>query len=116
MNELGIAGTFNPQPLGFTFPSPRNDGPILKTVSKITARTVAAITPIKIAPFVFVEYKIAIRIKPKINTITGHPTKLPPAPSSTGTGPDWVRRTNPASTKPIRAMNKPIPTEIASFN
>ena len=51
-----------------------------------------------------------------MNTTTGHPTRFPPAPSSTGTGPDWVRRTNPASTKPISAMNKPIPTEIAIFN
>ena len=86
--ELGIAGTFRFHPLGFTLSGAVNNGPILNKDSRITARTVAAITPIKIAPFVFVEYKIAIKIRPKINTTTGQPTRLPPAPNSTGTGPD----------------------------
>ena len=37
-------------------------------------------------------------------------------PSSSGTGPAPVRRTNPASKNPISAMNSPIPTLIAIFS
>ena len=37
-------------------------------------------------------------------------------PSSTGTGPAPVRRTKPASTRPMSAMNRPMPTEIATFS
>ena len=48
--------------------------------------------------------------------MTGQPTNVPPSPRVTGTGPAPVRRTNPASTRPISAINKPIPTEIAIFN
>ena len=52
MIELGRAGTFRFQPLGFTLSGAVNKGPILKTDSRITAKIVAVITPIKIAPLV----------------------------------------------------------------
>ena len=87
-NLLGIAGTFKPQPLGLNLPSPKNEGPIFNADSRITAITVAVRTPIKIAPFVWRAYKNAIKSKPTMKTTTGHPTRVPPAPSSTGTGPD----------------------------
>ena len=57
-----------------------------------------------------------VRNSPRAKITIGQPTRVPPSPRVTGTGPVPVRRTNPASTSPIRAMNSPIPTEIAIFN
>ncbi len=57
--------------------------------------------------------RTAVTARPKTNTSVGQPTSSPPTPSSTGTGPAPVRRTKPASTKPMSAMNRPMPTPIA---
>ena len=54
--------------------------------------------------------------RPTTNTSVGQPCKLPPTPNSTGTGPAAVRRTKPASTKPMSAMNRPMPTLMAVFS
>ncbi len=69
--------------------------------------------PINSAPFVLRTIKATMNINPTMKTTIGQPTKLPPSPNCTGTGPLAVRRTNPESTSPISAMNNPIPTEIA---
>ena len=50
---------------------------------------------------------------PSTKTSVGQPDSAPPTPSSTGTGGFCVRRTNPASTSPTSAMNRPIPTLMA---
>ena len=115
--SLGTAGTFKFQPFGFTLPvAPSNKGPILNADSITTAKTVAATIPIKIAALTFLTIKPIINSKPKAKTTIGQPTSVPPSPRVTGTGPDAVLRTNPASTKPINAINRPIPTEMAIFN
>ena len=79
----------------------------------ITAATVAPTIPIRIAPLTLRTIKPMINTVPKTKTTVGHPTRFPLTPRPTGTGPLAVRRTKPASTKPIRAMKRPIPTEIA---
>ena len=56
---------------------------------------------------------------PKAKTRTGQPVSTPVAPSCTGTGvlaASGMRATKPASTKPINAMKRPIPTEMAVFS
>ena len=113
----GIAGTFKPQPFGLTLPvAPSKFGPILKEVSIVTATAVAAMIPIRIAPLTFFTINPIVRKRPSANTMIGHPTRVPPSPRVTGTGPVPVRRTKPASTKPISAMKSPIPTEIATLS
>ena len=77
-------------------------------------RTVAATTPISIAPLTLRTKRTIIKIRPNPKTMIGHPTSFPSSPRVTGTGPvPGVLRTNPASTSPINAMKRPIPTEIA---
>ncbi len=58
-------------------------------------------------------------MRPNANTSTGQPSRKPFAPSWTGTvvlAASGMRRTNPASTSPMSAMNRPIPTLIATFS
>ncbi|CAB4758864.1 unannotated protein [freshwater metagenome] len=113
----GIAGTFRFQPFGFVFPvGPSNSGPILKADSSAIATAVETMIAIRIAPLTFLTISPIINRRPKQNTTIGQPTRVPPSPSVTGTGPVPVRRTKPASTRPISAMNRPIPTEIAIFS
>ena len=50
--------------------------------------------------------------RPTTNTTVGQPLRNPPTPSSTGVGPAGLR-TKPASTRPMKVMNSPMPTEIA---
>ena len=69
--------------------------------------------PIRIAPLTLRTINAMIRRVPNTNTTVGQPTRFPLTPRPTGTGPLAVRRTKPASTKPIRAMKSPIPTEMA---
>ena len=84
--------------------------------STAIAAAVAATIPIRIAAFTFLTVNAIVRNNPKAKTTTGQPTRFPLSPKVTGTGPVPVLRTKPASTKPISAMNRPIPTEIAIFN
>ena len=110
----GIAGTLSPQPFGFTLPvAPSKLGPIFSVVSIKTATIVETTMPIKIAPLTFLTIKPMVRKSPSAKTMIGHPTRVPPSPRVTGTGPEPVRRTKPASTRPIKAIKRPIPTEIA---
>ena len=55
---------------------------------------------------------------PRQKTRTGQPERCPLAPSCTGTLPSspGMRVTKPASMKPMKAMNRPIPTLIACFS
>ena len=64
-----------------------------------------------------------VRNRPKAKITIGQPTSCPPSPSSSGTADGFelvlpqttlgVLLTKPASTRPIRAIKRPIPTEIA---
>ena len=52
-------------------------------------------------------------------TSTGQPASSPPVPRPTGTvvpAASGRRRTNPALTRPISAMNRPMPTTIPVFS
>ena len=115
--ESGIAGTLRPQPFGFTLPvAPSKLGPILNDDSITIATIVDTTIPIRSAALIFLTIRPIISSRPKPKTIIGQPTNVPPSPKVTGTGPEPVRRTKPASTKPINAMNSPIPTEIATLS
>lgn len=50
-----------------------------------------------------------------MNTSVGMVAMEPSVPSWTG-GPPGVRVTNPESTKPMKAMNRPMPTVMAAFS
>ena len=77
------------------------------------AKAVAEAIPIRIAPLTLRTISAMIRSVPTTKTTVGQPTRLPLTPRPTGTGPAAVRRTKPASTSPMSAMKRPIPTEIA---
>ena len=111
--ESGSAGMLSPQPFGLLSVGEMKLGPILNALSRMIARMVAPTIPMRIAPLVFRTIKVTMRMRPKMKTTIGHPTRFPPSPSCTGTGPVPVRRTKPESTRPIKAMKRPIPTEIA---
>jgi len=56
--------------------------------------------------------------RPRTNTAVGHEAMEPPMPRPTGRvafAASGRRRTKPASTSPISAMNAPIPTAIADL-
>ena len=60
-----------------------------------------------------------IASSPRTKTSVGQPASSPPAPKPTGTGvleASGLRRTTPASTSPMNAMNRPMPTLIAVFS
>ena len=81
--------------------------------STTMARTVVAMMPMRMAPRVRRATSTAVSSSPTTKTTVGQPSSSPAEPSCTGTGPVSVRRTKPASTSPISAMNNPIPTLIA---
>ena len=87
-----------------------------KIASTTIATTVVMTMPSRIAPRVRRATSTAVSSRPKTNTSVGQPRSSPPTPSCTGTGPTSVRRTKPASTRPISAMNRPMPTLIAVFS
>ena len=113
----GTAGTFKFQPFGLTPFGPTN-GPTLNADSTAIATRVVSVIPIRRAPLTFLTVRPIIKNRPKAKTTTGHPIRFPLSPKATGTTaePGPVFRTKPASTNPISAINKPIPTEIAIFN
>ena len=79
----------------------------------ITARTVEAMIEIRIAPRTLRTNRTRVSSRPKAKTTTGQPSSRPVEPSCTGTGGTAVRLTKPASTRPMKAMNSPMPTLIA---
>ena len=114
----GSAGTFSDQPLGFGLPS-TNDGPTFAIASTMIASTVVARMPIRIAPLTLRTKSTSVSSRPSTKTSAGQVTSLPPRPSSTGTvvpAASGMRRTNPASTRPMIIRNRPMPTPIAVFS
>ncbi len=83
------------------------------------AMIVVATIEIRIAPLTFLTHSVISSPRPSTKTSTGQPCRLPDGPSWTGTvvlAASGIRRTKPASTKPISAMNSPMPTEMAIFS
>ena len=92
-------------------------GPILKIASMRIATTVADAMPSRIAPLTLRMSSTAMRKTPNTKTSVGQPLRLPPMPSSLGTEPgDVGRRAKPASMTPMKAMNRPMPTEMATLS
>ena len=102
------AGTDRDHPVGLLSGS---KGPRWATNSMRAASTVEAMMPMRIEPFTLRTCRMSMRNRPKRKTSTGHPWRDPPSPSSSGV--PVARRTTLASTNPMRAMNRPIPTLIA---
>ena len=111
---LGSFGTLRLHPLGLTL-SPETDGPTLATASTMIARTVEPRMPSRIAPLTFRTTRTRVSSRPRTKTADGQLTSLPPIPRLTG-GDEALPRTKPASTKPINARNRPMPTPVAVFN
>ena len=104
------------QPAGLNFPGETNDGPTSNTASTTIANTVVTTMPMRMAPRVSRATSTAVSSRPTTNTTVGQPCSCPVGPSWSGTvvpAASGMRRTNPASTRPISAMNRPMPTLMA---
>ena len=111
----GSAGTLRFQPLGLTS-SPLTLGPTFAMASTTIAITVVARIEIRMAPLTWRTKSVMTRARPIAKTRTGQPCSEPLMPKPTGTvvlAASGSRRTQPASTSPMSAMNRPIPTLIA---
>ena len=74
---------------------------------------------IRMPPRTFRATSTAVSTSPNANTAVGQDAIEPLMPSPTGTvvfAASGNRRTNPASTRPTKLMNRPMPTAIAAFN
>ncbi len=103
-SDSGTRGATTPQSAGST------------AVSEFTRMARSAVTAMlmRMAAGIPRTYRRIISSRPKQNTATGQPVRCPVAPSCTGV-PE-PRATKPASTRPISAMNSPIPTLIACLS
>ncbi len=110
-SELGRAGTVRCQPPGFV----SDAGPRCSTDSATIATTVVATSPMSSPPLTLRATRTPMVSSPTTNTSVGTEVIDPPSPSWTG-GPPGVRVTNPASTNPMNAMNRPMPTVIAALS
>ena len=93
--------------------------PRSRTACSTKASTAVATIEIRIAPRTWRTHRAMMSTTPTAKTSTGHPLSVPPLPSWTGTvvsAASGMRVTKPASTKPMRAMKRPMPTEIAIFS
>jgi hypothetical protein len=93
-----------------------NDGPTSASASTTMANTVVATMPSRIAPRVRRATSTAVSSSPTTKTTVGQPCSCPAGPSCSGTvvpAASGMRRTKPASTRPMSAMNSPMPTLMA---
>lgn len=89
------------------------------TASMTIATTVMVTMLMRIAPFTLRASSAMVSRTPRQKTRTGQPVRRPTAPSCTGTvvwAMSGIRLTNPASTKPMKAMNRPMPTPMACLS
>ena len=107
----GRAGTLRFQPPGFLKP-----GPSLKIASAMTARMVVATMPMSSAPLTLRAMSTPMMSRPSTKMTVGMVLIDPPSPSCTGGAATPLERTNPESTRPMNAMNRPMPTVIAVFS
>ncbi len=113
--ESGASGVLRFQPLGLV-PS---DGPTSATASMIIDRIVVATMPISRPPRTLRATSTPISSTPMTKTKVGHDAIEPSMPSPTGTvvpAASGMRRTKPASTRPIMAMKAPIPAAMAALS
>ncbi|MDT4860190.1 hypothetical protein FQZ97_947360 [compost metagenome] len=108
-------GATRDQPCGLKF-LPSKLGPMCRVNSRMTDRMVEAMMPMRMAPLTLRTSRPMVRMSPKTNTRVGQRRSLPSKPRPTGTvvpAASGIRRTKPALTSPIRAMNRPMPTTMA---
>ena len=87
--------------------------------SRMAARAVETMMPIRMAPRTLRTTKAMVRTRPTTNTRVGQPSSFPSTPRPSGTvvpAASGMRRTKPALTRPISAMKRPMPTTIAVFS
>ena len=116
--ELGMVGTARFQPVGLGLPS-TTEGPAPVAASMIMPKTVVSTMPMNNPPRTCLATRMPHIIKPTTNTKVGQDAMDPLMPSPTGTvvpAASGIRRTKPASTRPIMAMNRPIPTPMAALS
>ncbi len=102
----GHLGTDRPQVLAGRF----------SAACRISESTVPMAMPIRIAPRTLRTWSTKIDSSVMAKISTGQPERLPMAPSWTGVSEcaeSGTRLTKPALTRPIRAMNSPMPMVIA---
>ena len=100
------AGTLSIQPVGTSSDLPG----ICSTACTMTASTVPPRMAMSIAPFTLRTKSATSSTSPITKIAIGQPTRLPFTPSCSSGVPG---RTMPASARPISAMNRPMPTEMA---
>ncbi len=89
------------------------------TASTALATAVMAAMPMSRAPLTPRASRATVSSTPRQKTRAGQPVSAPLPPSCTGTvvcAASGTRVTKPASTKPMNAMNRPMPTPIACFS
>ena len=114
--ESGRVGVLSCQPLGLLSVGDTNEGPTSNTASMTTASRVVTTMPIRMAARVRRTTRMPVSSRPNTNTSVGQPDRAPAGPSCSGTvvpAASGMRRTNPASTSPMSAMNSPMPTLMA---
>ena len=112
-SESGMPGTASDQPPSFSA-----EEPAPTTASTTMASTVVATMPMNNPPRTLRTTSAPQMITPMTKTSVGKVPTEPPSPSETGTvvcAASGTRVTKPASTRPIIAMNAPMPTPMAAF-
>ncbi len=106
-------GTDRLQPPGRSTARPR-----CQIASMTTATTVPETSPMRIPPRTFRTTRTpvtsSVNTKTSVGTVLIVPT--PPVPSPTGGEGSPVELMNPASTSPMKRMNRPMPAVIASLS
>ena len=108
----GHLGTCRPQPGEFF-----DDGTVA-AASMISARIVAPMIESRIAPGTRRVSSVTVSSSPTTKTTTGQPTRVPEPvpPRLTGVAAGFGVAMKPASTSPMNAMNRPMPTLIACLS
>ena len=105
------AGIVRPQPPGWSTAEPR-----CQMASAMTASTVPTTRPMSMPPLSLSATSTDVRISVMTNSRVGTDATEPPIPSPTGGEFEPVAVTKPELMNPMKAMNRPIPTVIASFS
>ena len=115
--ESGSVGTDRDQPFGFGSPF-STDAPDFVSASMTTAMMVLITMPMNSPPRTLRTTSPPQISRPRTKTRVGQVAIEPLIPRPTGTvvpAASGTRRTKPESTRPIMAMNRPIPTPIEAF-
>ncbi len=88
----------------------------LKIACRMIATIVVPTMPMSSAPLTLRAMSVPMTTRPIRNTIVGRAATEPSSPSCSGGEAFFVVRTNPESTRPMNAMNRPMPTVIAALS